>query len=227
MTIETNPKSTPPIIPILLGIIAAVLVLLTIMLLSGGGDDPVADTTTSSFVDTTTTTTIPEGSTTAPSTTTIPVETTTTTSAFSGDTTPKSNDAIVGDPEAYLTEVRFGDHDGFVRVVFELTGVGEPIWMVGYADPPFTTDGEGGEVPVSGSAFLKIDMTPGARYDQDFTLTYEGDLVLEPGLAPIDQVVFLDDFERVMHWVIGLDAERPFTATLLQDPLRLVIDIAK
>lgn len=227
MTIETNAKSTPPIIPILLGIIAAVLVLLTIMLLSGGGDDPVADTTTSTGVDTTTTTIPPATTTTAGTTTTAPEETTTTSAAFAGDTAPKSNDAIVGDPEAYLTEVRFGEHEEFVRVVFELTGAGEPIWMVAYADPPFTTDGEGGEVPVAGTAFLKIDMTPGARYDQDFTLTYEGDLVLQPDLSPIDQVVFLDDFERVMHWVIGLDAERPFTATLLQDPLRLVIDIAK
>jgi hypothetical protein len=30
-----------------------------------------------------------------------------------------------------------------------------------------------------------------------------------------------------MTWVIGLDAERPFTVRVFQDPLRVIVDIAK
>lgn len=219
--VSTNAtKRSPVIIPILAGVIAAVMVLLTIMWLTGGDDEIAVSTTTTEATTTTAATT------TEPTTTTAATTTTTAAPAFSGDTSPKSNDAIVGDPEAFLTEVRFGEHAGFIRVVFEFTGAGEPIWRVEYAEPPFMTDGAGEEVPVEGEAFLSIVMTPGARYDHDFDLTYEGDLVLDPGYDPIEQVVFVDDFERVMTWVIGLSEERAFTATILQDPLRLVIDIA-
>ena len=56
---------------------------------------------------------------------------------------------------------------------------------------------------------------------------YTGDVTLDPGLDPIVEIQFVDDFEADMVWVIGLTAERAFTAEVLQDPLRLVIDIAK
>jgi hypothetical protein len=39
-------------------------------------------------------------------------------------------------------------------------------------------------------------------------------------------VVNSEDFEGVMAWVIGLDAQRPFTVTTLSSPPRVVVDVS-
>jgi hypothetical protein len=202
------------LIPILTGVLVALLALFAIMLLTE--DDPTAATTT-----TPTTTAAP---------TTIATTTTTlapTTTVFVGGIETVSNLEVEGTPGPNLTDVRVGDHDGFVRVVFDLTGEGTPFYIVGYEVPPFLAT-SGDAVPVEGAAFLSVRISPALRYDIDTMVpTYTGDLVLQPGLGPVDQIVFIDDFEASMWWVIGLGGQRAFTVEVLQDPLRLVVDIAK
>ncbi len=221
---------------ILAGILAAALVFGAVWLFTGRGSSTTttqaAATTTTTAVTTSTaaTTTTAAVTTTSGAVTTTTSAVTTTTNAFVGDTTPKTNDTESGDPGPVLTDVRWGDHpeDGFVRVVFEFTGSGTPIYDVRYEDPPFLGGGSGEEVPVLGTAFLRVEVFPGTRYDMNTnTLVYTGDTTLDPGVDPIVEVQFVDDFEAYMTWVIGLTGERAFTVEVLQDPLRLVIDIAK
>ena len=217
------------ILAVLGGVIFALLVVVVFIWLSDDDDGSAVTTVTTSP---TTTTTAPATTTTDPATTTT-VEATTTTAAvtttvaFEGDTSTKTNETITGSPGPNLTDVRIGDHPGFVRIVFDLTGEGQPLYIVGYEDPPFV-EISGEEVDVDGNAFIYVNFSPARTHDID-TLepTYEGDEELFPGIGPIVEVQFLGDFEAVMEWVIGLDAERPFTVDILQDPLRLVIDIAK
>ena len=203
------------LIPILVGLLVAALAMMAVVLLDDGGGTAAATTTAA------TTETVHLDTTTTPTTTFV------TTTSVVGSIATVTNTEIVGDPGPNLTDVRIGDHESFVRVVFDLTGSGTPLYIVGYASPPFTAT-SGDAVPVAGTAFLEVHISPALRYDFD-TLepTYTGDLVLDPGFAPIEQIVFVDDFETAMLWVIGLTAEKPFTVTVMQDPLRLVVDIAK
>lgn len=219
------------ILAVLGGVIFALLVVVVFIWLSDDDDGGAVTTVTTSPTTTTTaatttttaaatTTTVAATTTTAPTTTTVP---------FVGDTTTKTNETITGSPGPHLTDVRVGDHpeEGFVRVVFDLTGDGTPWYIVGYESPPFMAT-SGDEVEVAGSAFLAVHISPAMRHDIDtFELIYLGPEEFDPGFDPIVEIQFIDDFEATMQWVIGLTSERPFTVEVLQDPLRLVIDIAK
>lgn len=203
------------LIPILIGILVALLALFAVMLLTD--EDPTAATTTEPVTTTAAPTTVATTTTTLAPTTTV----------FIGGIETVTNLEPEGTPGPNLTDVRVGDHDGFVRVAFDLTGEGTPFYIVGYEPPPFLAT-SGDAVPVAGTVFLSVRISPARRYNIDTQVpTYTGDLVLEPGLGPIDQIVFVDDFEASMWWVIGLSGQRAFTVDVLQDPLRLVVDIAK
>ena len=218
------------ILAVIGGVIFALLVVVVFIWLSGDDDGGSAVTTITTSP--TTTTTGVTTTTTAVTTTTEPASTTTvgpttTTIAFEGDTSTKTNDTISGDPGPNLTDLGVGDHPGFVRIVFDLTGDGQPLYFVGYEDPPFV-EISGEEVDVDGNAFIYVNISPALTYDIDtFEPTYTGDEELRPGFEPIVEIQFLGDFEATMEWVIGLDSERPFTVDIFQGPLRLVIDIAK
>ena len=220
------------ILAVLGGVVFALVVVVVFIWLSNDDDGTALTTVTTSANTTTTapaTTTTAATTTTGESTTTTGATTTTTTIAFDGDTAAKSNFTITGEPGPYLTDVRIGDHpdDGFVRVVFDLTGEGQPFYVIGYADPPFLQV-SGDEVPVDGNAFIHVVISPALTHDIDtFEPVYTGDEELIPGFDPIVEIQYLGDFEATMEWVIGLTAERPFTVAILQDPLRVVIDIGK
>lgn len=220
------------ILAVLGGVVFALLVVVVFIWLSDDDDGGPVTTVTTSPTTTTTalaTTTTNIATTTTSGVTTTTASATSTTIAFEGDTTTKTNETITGAPGPYLTDVRVGDHpeDGFVRVVFDLTGDGTPWYIVGYESPPFL-ETSGDEVEVAGSAFLAVHISPARRHDIDtFDLIYPGPEEFDPGYDPIVEIQFIDDFEATMQWVIGLESEHPFTVAVLQDPLRLVIDIAK
>lgn len=216
------------VVPVALGVAFALGVLVLIITLSGP-HDPNATTTTAAE---TTTTAAPDTTTTTePATTTTAAETTTTAAGvdFADDVDEVLNTDIEGDPGPSLMDIRFGAHPGYARIVFDLTGSGTPMYHVRYEDPPFYTDGEGAEVEINGEAFLVVTMSPVVSYDpesEDFELVYTGDRELYPGLAPIVEVINTGDFEGQMTWIIGLTGQKGFRVEILQDPLRLVIDIA-
>ncbi|MEX0825500.1 MAG: hypothetical protein WD184_01895 [Acidimicrobiia bacterium] len=217
------------VLAVLGGIVFALFVVVLFIVFSGDGIDTAATTTAGTPSSVATTTTSGEGSTTTGADTTSTTDATSTTSAFGGDTETKTNDTLDGDPGRNLTDVRVGDHpdEGYVRVVFNLTGEGSPNYVVGYEDGPFM-ETSGDTVEVDGEAFLVVHISPARLHDIDSgDPTYTGDLELDPGINPIVQVKFIDDFEASMTWVIGLDAERPFTVRVFQDPLRVIVDIGK
>ena len=133
-----------------------------------------------------------------------------------------------GSPDPRLTEVRTGKHDGFTRIVWEMDGsTGTPMFMVGWAYPPFVNIG-GFTVPVDGNAFLHVVFFPAMRWDisgTDPIQTYFGPERLTIAQGSVREVVFVEDFEANMEWVIGLTAEKPFKVFTLENPTRLVVDI--
>ena len=141
-------------------------------------------------------------------------------------TEDRHNDEVEA-PQVVVTDVRVGSHDGFDRVVFEIGGEGQAGWFTEYDDDP-RSDGSGEPVEVAGDAALRVALTniaPLHSEDAPEGVTrWEGD-VAGPAGGVITEVV--DDllFEGNNTFFIGLDQERPYRITRLQDPQRVVIDI--
>jgi hypothetical protein len=94
-------------------------------------------------------------------------------------------------------------------------------------DPPIIADPSGLEVEIAGAAFLQVRMEPAAGHDPDTgEPTYTGELELKPGLEQLLEVERTGDFEGVLLWVLGLASKEDFRVDTLQDPPRLVIDVA-
>ena len=183
----------------------------------------VAETSEPGAPTSTTTTTAPS---TTPSTTAGSTTTTTSTPAFPGDTAPKAGEAD-GEGTAPLVDVRTGRHPGFDRVVLEFAGGAQPGWDVEWVDGPVTESGSGREVAVDGPALLRIHVAPASGYDLEAgEATFAAERVEGPGGGPVHEVVRAGDFEADLVWVVGAEAETPFTVTTLPSPSRLVVDVA-
>lgn len=127
-----------------------------------------------------------------------------------------------------LTDVRVAGHAGFDRVVLEFDGADMPSYRVSYVDPPLIQDGSGEEIPVDGSFFLELRLTPASgveSVDGNWERTYHGPYRLTGDTSVVTEVVRLDDFEANLAWVVGLPTRQPFAVSVLSDPLRLVVDI--
>lgn len=93
-----------------------------------------------------------------------------------------------------------------------------PDWDVRPAVPPFTRDGSGNTVAVSGHAFLAVRLSPA-----DAHTAYAGPKRFSPPGAPeVTEIVITGDYEAVVSWVIGLEDLREFDVTVLDAPKRLV-----
>ena len=129
--------------------------------------------------------------------------------------------------ELVVSEIRMGDFRGRDRVVFELDGRGTPSYSVDYVDPP-TQQGSGFPVDVPGDSFLQV-MIGGQIIPPETDMkevpvgTVAGD-----GATGVAGVAFNGQFESQAQSVIGLKgSDRPFSAFLLQNPTRVVVDIER
>lgn len=128
---------------------------------------------------------------------------------------------------AYLEDVRVASQPGFDRVVFEFSGAQDLSYRVGYADvliPP-----SGMPVDVAGPAQIEVVLSPGSAVDLSGAQpreTYTGpDRSTPGGTEVITELVQVEDFESVLVWAIGTEERVPFGVEVLQDPLRLVVDV--
>ena len=126
-----------------------------------------------------------------------------------------------------LTDVRAAAHDGYDRVVFQFRN-GLPGYDVRYVERPVVADGSGDEVEVDGGAVLLVRMEP--ALDADLTQesaprTYTGPQRFTPTTTAVAELVRTGGFEAVLTWAVGVDEERPFLVSTLENPARLVIDV--
>ena len=119
-----------------------------------------------------------------------------------------------------LTGIRAATHEGFTRVVLELSGEGTPgVWSAAWTDEA-VEQGRGLPIQVEGQAVLDlvIDGTPMTASENPYPSgmhTRVGDL----------DVVSDGTFEDNTHVVIGAPAARQFQIGFLSDPVRMVIDV--
>ena len=125
------------------------------------------------------------------------------------------------------TAVRVGRHSAYDRVVYEFAGRGKPTFRVAYVDEALDpVTGEPVEVP--GDAFLSVSVTtvmvPGENDEQP----------ADASAASLDGTVIAaapaiwGGFEGYGEEFIGVrGGQRPFRVSVLTEPTRLVVDVAK
>jgi hypothetical protein len=145
---------------------------------------------------------------------------------FSGGTGPEEGDGSPAGTTAVLVDLRTGEHVDFDRITFEFRDA-RPGYLVEYVEPPIIADASGEEVEIDGEAFLRIRMDPSAGHDPNTgDETYTGGLELKPGLPALVEAERTGDFEGVLTWVLGLSEETEFRVYELEEPNRLVVDVA-
>jgi hypothetical protein len=145
--------------------------------------------------------------------------------SFPADTRPDTAEASA-DASVTVTDIRTGRHDGFDRVVFEVGGTGTPGWDVRYVDAP-SSQGSGDAVDVAGDAVLQVTIT-GAGYPYATGVEeWSGpDPLPGQGTATVTEVVFDATFEGTTVAFVGTRTEAPFRVYALQDPARVVVEVA-
>ena len=150
--------------------------------------------------------------------------------ASDASTAARTSPALEHRDTMYLTDVTTETTDCRDRIVFSFRkGMPGPGYEVRYqpAESAKTEDGSGKPVAIEGSAFLVVRLSPAATAvtnGDKLEFTYTGPKRLKPGGRHVTEIVKTGDFEAVVTWVIGLDGERPFTATASEN--QLVVDIS-
>ncbi|MCF4121677.1 hypothetical protein L1785_11860 [Antribacter sp. KLBMP9083] len=140
----------------------------------------------------------------------------------STDTSEPSGTALLT-----VTDVRTGRHEGYDRVVFELGGTGEgvPGWRVEYV-PEALDDGSGNAVEVDGDSILQVVISGTAMPLDSGVTEWPGDRLAPTDTEAVKEVVYRFVFEGYSTAFIGVDGDpRPFRAFLLEDPVRVVVDV--
>lgn len=203
-----------------------VLASTTVLLLAGCASDPPSPTAEDASSDPATatptvrTTATPAKPTNTPTPTATPPEPTI---APPSETASQSAQQQ-GRTDLILSDVRYGKHEGYERVVWEFTGTIRPGWSVGYVDQP-RFDGSGESVAVAGDSFLDVYASG--------VLIPESGFVDDPRrLRPRGQGVVAEvyasggPFEGNLQSFIGLEGgPAPFRVSALTNPSRLVVDI--
>ena len=143
---------------------------------------------------------------------------------------PRVSPAIEARETMYLTDVNLFGLDCLDRVQFAFREAAPgPGYDISYqpGETAKKQDGSGNPVEIDGSAFLVVRLTPAMGAEivgEQVKPTYTGPGRITPdGMSFVRDVVKTGDFEAQVTWVIGLDEERPFTATA--SPSELVVEL--
>jgi hypothetical protein len=145
---------------------------------------------------------------------------------FTGPALATTSEGWPGGGELLAPTVRAGRNDGFDRVVVDLTGTGTPTWRAAYPEAA-VRDGSGLPAGVAGDAVLEVVIT-GMAYPQPGDPVYDGgDFGLDThALAAVVEVIRTTPFEGQLQLFVGMSGEpRPYRVFLLQDSMRLVVDV--
>ena len=151
-------------------------------------------------------------------------------SGFGGGVNPVEAPVPSGMEQATLVNVRAAAQTGFDRIVFEFNGSQVPGYRVEYAEEAIAC-GSGqdltefigdGEKP-AGLMLVRLDNT--VSHDEAGQPTAVR--ALRADLGSIVHAFRTCDFEGVVAYGISISDEQPFKVSTLNDPPRLVIDIAQ
>ncbi len=147
-----------------------------------------------------------------------------------GATTPRVSPEVEARETMFLTHVGIEALECSDRVIFSFREAAPgPGYNISYepAQAAKVEDGSGNPIEIDGSAFLVVRLTPAMTAEivgEQVQPSYTGPRKLTPeGTSFVRQVAKTGDFEAMVTWVIGLDEERPFTASA--SPSELVVEL--
>ena len=124
-----------------------------------------------------------------------------------------------------VTAIRAARHDGFDRVVLELSGSGTPGWQVEYVPVP-SDPGTGSVVDVPGQAFLQVSLQ-GTAYPYESGAEEVGrGPVATSDAQTVQGLVYGATFEGTSVTWIGTSGQVPFRVYALTGPSRVVVEVA-
>lgn len=136
---------------------------------------------------------------------------------FTGSRGPFERAAPANLQLGLLTDVRADAHQGFDRLVFEFEGE-VPGYRIEYVHSA-SQCGSGEPVTVGGGAMLQVRMSPiVAPFSQQ---------EIAPVLHSIYEAKQSCDFEGKVTWVVGLPEELDARVSYLNEPPRLIVDVAQ
>jgi len=130
-----------------------------------------------------------------------------------------------GGDNVHTADVRVGTHTGYDRITFEYLEDNSPAFEMRASAPPFVQDPSGQPMSVNGMSFMEITLTGATKLGDDGSLTYTGPTNFEPGFAQLIQLIERGDYEAVNSWYVGLNGGDCIRASVLTDPIRIVIDV--
>lgn len=123
-----------------------------------------------------------------------------------------------------VSGVRLGTHTGYDRVVVDLGGTGTPGWRV-ERTATAAEDPTGDVVDLGGDGVLTVSVT-GLGYPADTGVEELAPGTEGAGGTVVTRTRYSGTFEGQAQVFLGLtDPEAPYRVFLLQDPLRLVVDV--
>jgi hypothetical protein len=115
--------------------------------------------------------------------------------------------------------------------VFEFAGRGGPAGVPEYeikpAPRPVYRDPSGLPLTIAGDPILGITLRGGTRMGLDGGAAYTGTTDFKTGYRSLTELAEGGDFEAIATWYAGLSGTSCVRATVLSDPARLVIDLAR
>lgn len=125
---------------------------------------------------------------------------------------------------AVLENVRSARNDGYDRVVFQFSRGVVPSYQVEYVDPPIRQCGSGQVIPTSGGRWLRVRLQQAQAHDERGNATVE-DRSRTPALPALREMQLICDYEGQVEWILGVPAQLPFRAIVLNNPARVVVDV--
>lgn len=145
-------------------------------------------------------------------------------------TTDRSKEGTPTEHAAVLQAIRTAHHPTYDRLVLEFD---RPVagYVVGYVDE-IREDPSDRPVALKGNAFLRV-VVQNATTDNAFQLAagdkhvkYTGPRTITPAHPQLQQVTISGDFEAVLSLGVGVTKKAGFNVELLDNPTRLVVDVA-
>lgn len=128
--------------------------------------------------------------------------------------------------EMMIEDVRAGSHDGYDRLVVELSGTGSPSVLAGYDNDP-RQQASGFPLKPAGNAYftLIIQGVPLSMSADEAVLAKSNPAGVAAG--GITEIADGGVFEADAQYVVGLDKQRPYKLSVLENPTRVVVDFQK
>ena len=148
--------------------------------------------------------------------------------ALDGASTDPAVGAATGTTTALLRTIDVSSVDGHDRIVFEFANE-VPGYDIRYVARPVVADGSGEEVGVEGAEVMQARFEPALDADltkEDAPRTYVGPVRFSPDADTVVELVRTGGFEAVLTWAIGMKEKAAFKVSTLDDPPRIVVDVA-